>query len=616
MTKKYDAKSIEHLTFREGARLRVGVYLGSADNEGVLNGLLEIVNNSTDEANAGFGKTIEIGVTKKTAYVRDYGRGLPRGKTDKSEEIMVTLLTENHSGAKFGKDAYAGFSRGLNGTGGGATCVTSDWMEVTSWRDGYKWEMRFENGIPTTKTAQQGPATKETGTLIHWQPSQQVFSTEEIYFDYEKICQVIEEYSYFNVGTKFICKNLDTKKTQTFLSKNGLVDFAENKIINALHKTPIYHKIIQDGIEIEIIAKWTSEREKYFLFVNGAECPEGGTPLVGARTSITRTVNNLTKDKFDGYTVRKGLIYIIAIKHPNPIFANQTKTKVSNAELRGLADLAFREGITTFSLQNRGEFEKIVVLLNKEQKAEIAAERARNAVLSANKDITTRSSKKVFATDKLKDAEVLGQESTLILCEGDSALGALAQARDTKKYGLLALRGKTINPLTNEIEKVMANEEVRLIFSALGVSLNNYNPRKLRYGKIAIASDQDSDGNHIFLLILTLFQQLAPQILEEGRVYRLESPLYVIHSPRKNHYYYSIEEVAKSKATGSRTLIKGLGELSALQMKESMFGETQRLTNVKWTKDLDTILINFMGKEVQPRKDFLFANADFSKIQE
>lgn len=614
MAKKYDADSIQHLSFREGARLRVGVYLGSADNDGVLNGLLEIVNNSTDEANAGYGKIIEIGVTEKTAYVRDYGRGLPRGRTETSEEIMITLLTENHSGAKFNKEAYAGFSRGLNGSGGGATCVTSDWMEVTSWRDGYQWGMKFEKGIPTTSTAQRGKPTKETGTLIRWQPSQEVFSTEEIKFDFDQICRVIEEYSYFNVGTKFICKNLDTKVAKTFLSKNGLEDFAKNKIEGALHKSPIHHKMKQDGIEIEIIAKWTNGREKFYLFVNGAECPEGGTPLTGARTSITRTVNNLMEGKFDGYAVRKGFVYIIAIKHPAPIFANQIKSKISNAELRGMADTAFREAITVFASQHRNEFEKIVELLNKEQKAELAAERARNAVLNANKDIVARSNKKVFASDKLKDAEVLGIDSTLVICEGDSALGALAQARDTKKYGLLALRGKTINPLTNDLEKVMLNEEVRLIFSALGLNLNNYNPKKLRYGKVAIATDADSDGAHIFLLILTLFQQLAPQLLEEGRVYRLESPLYIVNSSRKNYYYYSAEELRKGNKKGVQILVKGLGELTAQQMKESMFGEFQQLTNIQWNKDLTHLLISFMGKDVQPRKDYLFANADFNEV--
>lgn len=614
MAKKYDADSIQHLSFREGARLRVGVYLGSADNDGVLNGLLEIVNNSTDEANAGYGKVIEIGITEKTAYVRDYGRGLPRGKTETSEEIMITLLTENHSGAKFNKEAYAGFSRGLNGSGGGATCVTSDWMEVTSWRDGYQWGMKFEKGIPTTSTAQRGKPTKETGTLIRWQPSQEVFSTEEIKFDFNQICRVIEEYSYFNVDTKFICKNLDTKVAKTFLSKNGLEDFAKNKIEGALHKSPIHHKMKQDGIEIEIIAKWTNGREKFYLFVNGAECPEGGTPLTGARTSITRTVNNLMEGKFDGYTVRKGFVYIIAIKHPTPIFANQIKSKISNAELRGMADTAFREAITVFASQHRNEFEKIVELLNKEQKAELAAERARNAVLNANKDIVARSNKKVFASDKLKDAEVLGIDSTLVICEGDSALGALAQARDTKKYGLLALRGKTINPLTNDLEKVMLNEEVRLIFSALGLNLNNYNPKKLRYGKVAIATDADSDGVHIFLLILTLFQQLAPQLLEEGRVYRLESPLYIVNSSRKNYYYYSAEELRKGNKKGVQILVKGLGELTAQQMKESMFGEFQQLTNIQWNKDLTHLLISFMGKDVQPRKDYLFANADFNEV--
>lgn len=611
---EYNAKSIQHLNFREGCRLRVGVYLGSADNDGVLNGLLEIVNNSTDEANAGFGNKIEINVKDKFARVRDYGRGIPRGKTDKAEEILITLLTENHSGAKFDKQAYSGFSRGLNGSGGGATCVSSDWMDVISSRDGGMWHMHFDNGIPSTPTATLIKSCQETGTIVEWAPSQEVFSTEEIHFDYNKICQIMEEYSYFNTNIEFIITNDDTGEFRKFISKNGLSDFADSRIIDSLHKTPLKYSVKQDGIEVEIIAKWTKGREKYFLFVNGAECPEGGTPITGAKTGITRTINNLCEKSFDGDLIRKGFVYVISIKHPTPIFANQIKSKISNAELRGICDKAFAIAITDFTKMNKTEFEKIFEILTKTEKAEAAADKARNAILNATKELADIRKKKVFASDKLKDAVKLGQESILILTEGNSAGGTMITARDPDKYGVLFLRGKIISALTNPFDKVLENEEVKLIISALGLSLKNYKAKDLRYGKVAIATDADADGAGITNLIVALFHVLFPEVLKEGRLYKFYSPLYKVEKGKEVFYYYSEEEMQKGIKGTKQARFKGLGSLNATDAKDIFFNpKNQRLEQLVWDESCIKIIEDLLGEDVEPRKKFVFSEINFEE---
>lgn len=615
---EYNANSIKHLSFREGAKMRIGVYLGSADNEGVLNGLLEIVNNSTDEANAGYGKDIIITVSNKWASVEDFGRGLPRGKTDRSEEIMITLLTENHSGAKFDKKAYSGFSRGLNGSGGGATAVSSDWFEVISKRDGFEWKLRLEDGLPTTKTAIQGKATQDTGTYIKWQPSQTVFSAETINFDYQRVADLIEEYSYFNVGIKFTVVNADTGEKKEFLSKNGLQDFAEDRIQDSIHKTPIKNtlKDEESGAEIEVIAKWTANRdEKYYLFVNGAECPEGGTPITGAKTGITRTINNLTKKSFSGDLVRKGLVYIIAIKHPHPSFANQIKTKINNSELRGLCDTIFSNALKNFDKDKPTEFKRIVDVLSKVDKAEKAAEKARDKVLSTDKQLNRLRNKKV-TSPKLKDAINLGQDAVLMLAEGVSAAGAINSAKgmdEYDKYGTLELRGKVISAMTNPIDKVLDNEEVRLLISALGLNLKNYDSSKLRYGKVVIVSDADADGANIANLIVELFYVLFPEFLKENRLYRLVSPLYKVSKGNKTHYYYS-EEEAQAGVSGKRERWKGLGSIPEEDTYNIFFNEKiRKIPLIEWDEEASKLIDTLLGKDVQPRKEFVFNEIDFTE---
>jgi DNA gyrase subunit B len=302
---------------------------------------------------------------------------------------------------------------------------------------------------------------------------------------------------------------------------------------------------------------------------------------------------------------------------PNPSFANQTKTKVNNPELRKLCRKATAKMLEEFEKRKRDEFNKVVELLTRESKAERAAERARKQVLEATKAIEKNQRRKVFASDKLKDAEFLGQDSTLLLVEGLSAGSSMATARDEKKYGILALRGKTVNAFSNNDEDFYNNEEVKLLLSALNIVPNKYDPKKLRYGKVAITVDSDSDGYSIGLLIMCALYKVAPQFIEEGRLCWLRSPLYIVKKGKEEKYYFTDEEFNKATKGGIVQRNKGLGSLSPSQARNSMFSkEYQRMDVLKPDEQSLPLLLELMGKDSEPKKKFIFENVDFSEIRE
>lgn len=617
----YNAQSIEQLTFREGVQRRIGIYLGSADHTGVIAGLLELVNNATDEALVCPTATkIEIEVGADWASCRDYGRGMPHGPNDFSNEVMINLLTENHSGAKFDDNAYGGKSRGLNGTGSAATCCSSDWFKISSYRDGAEWYMEFEKGIPKWDKCQKRPLNSHAqGTYIVYKPSQDVFNAEPIHFDFNEICNIIEEYSYFNKGVEFIVSNAETKETKSYLSKNGLMDFADAKASKRIHKHPIHIQTTENDIDIEIILNWTTGKEKFYLFSNGGENENGGTPITGIKTALTNFFKKKVKDLGSGDVVRAGLVYICSVNLKNPIYDGQTKNKITNPELRGLAQRCTTQMLDDFVRRYPLEFEQIVTLLTKELRAERAADRARKQVLEASKEVEKNQRKKVFASDKLKDAEFLGQDSTLLIVEGNSAMGGMAQARDYTKYGLLAIRGKIINCLSNPEEKIFNNEEIKLLLSAMNIIPGKYDSKKLRYGRIGICVDADSDGSHIALLLMAALQYLAPEFIKEGRLCWLRSPLYIVTNKGKETYYFTDEEFDKVRGEikGEVTRAKGLGELPAETARASMFTpEYQRIDVMEWNDRAIDLLYNLMGEDVDCRKEFIMNKIDFSKIRE
>ena len=621
MEQNYDANSIQHLTFREGVRQRIGIYLGSADHTGVIAALLELINNGTDEALVvPDAKLIEVVVGKDWASCRDYGRGMPHGANNFSKEVMIDLLTENHTGGKFNDNAYGGKSRGLNGTGSGATCCSSDWFKISSYRDGAEWYMEFEEGIPKWEVCQKKPLNgQKRGTYIIFKPSQEVFKSEPVYFDYEEICNQMKEYSYFNKGITFKVTNAETKEVRSYVSNNGLMDFVKDNFEKPIHKTPLHCQLTENDIDVEIILQWTATRtERFYLFSNGGENENGGTPITGIKTSLTNFFKKKIKNG-DPDILRKGLIYVCSVNLKNPVYDGQTKSKITNPELRGLCQRATTKMLEDFERQHKAEFDRIMEKLLIEVKADAAAEKKRQQVLSAAKEVENNQKKKVFSSDKLKDAEFLGPNSTLLILEGDSALGGMAQARDYTKYGLMAIRGKIINCLSNDEEKIYENEEIKLLLSAMNIIPGKYNASKLRYGKLAICTDADSDGYHIGLLIMAALQYLAPDFIKEGRLCWLRSPLYIVENKGKETYYFTDEEFSRDRAKikGEVTRAKGLGELPPESAHKSMFTEEyQRMDVMEYDPEAISLLVDLMGDDVKPRKEFIMNNIDFSEIKE
>lgn len=615
----YGINDIQSLSFKDGVRSRIQMYLGSDDLEGTYQAFKEIINNSTDEAIAGYGDKIEISVDEElnAIRVRDYGRGVPFGMREDGENVLVSIYSKSHTGGKFEEGAYKNAS-GLNGIGAKCVCLSARWFDVFSIRDGKEAHASFKKG--ELITYEEFKSNLPNGTIVEFSPDPEVFKTGEIGYSYKKICEDIKNISYLYSGITFIITNANTKEVQTYCAKNGIIDFIKDNNSKPLHKHIIYDSVTDsNGDKLEIAFQWGSGKEQSYVFVNGLLCPEGGSPITGAKTSITRTFNSLSKQNFDGDAIRGGLFYVINCSVSQPSFANQTKSKINNTNLRTLASNCFSNALKQMKAKYSDEFESIVELLKKIAKAEAAAERARKQVLEATKDIEKNQKKKVFSSDKLKDAEFLGQNATLLIVEGDSAAGGIAKARDYKNYGILAIRGKILNCLAHPEEKIFQNEEIKLLCSAMNIVPGKYNASKLRYGRIGICTDADSDGYHIGLLIMAALRYLAPEFLNEKRLCWLRSPLYIVKNGKNESYYFTDEEFNKvrGKLKGEVQRAKGLGALSVEQAHKSMFTpEFQRMDVLEPDPDSLYMLEELMGSDVEPRKDFIFNRIDFSEVRE
>lgn len=369
-----------------------------------------------------------------------------------------------------------------------------------------------------------------------------------------------EDWSYLCKGLTFELEDKATGEKVTYYSKNGLVDLMKAKGGKALNKTPLSICLKEGDITAEIAMEWTDSRtETSYVFTNGLENVEGGTSLTGVKTALTNFFKKKLKGEAPPEVLRKGLLYAISCQVPNPSFANQTKTKVNNIELRGLCQRATTQMLESFEQQHADEFQRVLDLLAKEQKAELAAERARKQVLEAQKEVEKSQKKKYIASDKLKDAEFLGQDATLLIVEGNSAMASVGVARDEKTYGIMCIRGKIINALSNDEEKIYQNEEIKLLLSALNIVPGHYDSRKLRYGRVGVCTDSDSDGYHIGLLLMAALQYLAPQFIEEGRLGWLRSPLYIVKNGKTENYYFTDEEMDAARGHISGVIQRNKG---------------------------------------------------------
>lgn len=616
---EYNAKSIETLSFRDAVRERIAMYMGSADNQGVLQCVREIITNSIDEATMGYGDLIIVELDRDNMItITDQARGVPFGIREDGTEALEAVYTMAHTGGKFNEKVYQNVA-GMNGIGSKGVALSSSYFQADSFRDGKHATLILHDGIKSAFEIFEDKENKH-GTVVTFIPSPEVYNLEPIKIEFEDLKEMCKNWAYLTKGVRFKLINHITKENVEYYSANGILDFLKDSIKKPIHKTPLYINVEENEIECEVAMQWAADRnEHWYVFTNGLENSEGGTSLTGVKTAITNFFKKKFKNEFTPEVARSGLFYVVNCKVPNPSFANQTKTKVNNPELRGLAQRATGQMLDDFSRRYVNEFNSIVELLTKELKAERAAERARKQVLEASKEIEKNQKKKVFASDKLKDAEFLGQNSILLVVEGNSAMGGMAQARDYTKYGLLAIRGKIINCLSNPEEKIFNNEEIKLLLSAMNIVPGKYDSRKLRYGKLGICVDADSDGAHIALLIMAALQYLAPEFIQEGRLCWLRSPLYIVDNKGKESYYFTDEEFNKvrNKVKGEVTRAKGLGELPAETARESMFNmDNQRLDVLDYDRKAVDLLYELMGENVEPRKEFIMNKIDFSTIRE
>lgn len=614
----YDANSIETLSFRDAVRSRVAMYMGSADNQGVLQCVREIITNSIDEATMGFCNRIIVDLYDGNRItVLDNGRGCPFGLREDGVDALEAIYTLPHSGGKFNNKTYQNVG-GLNGIGAKGTALSSDTFRAVSMRDGKQCELVLKEGQKVSLTI---GSSNDRGTFVDFTPSQEVYNLEPIELKFSDIKEMCRNWSYLYPFLTFILNNHkkgEEEKVQ-YQAKNGLLDFMKTCADKPLNKTPLHITMKENDVEAEIVMCWTSSRnEEWHVFTNGLENTAGGTSLTGVKTALTNYFKKKIKGEVSPDILRKGLFYAISCKVPQPSFSDQTKTKVNNPILRGLCQRATGQMLEEFERKHSDEFEKVMELLTKEAKAEQVAEKARRQVLEAGKEVEKNQRKKVFASDKLKDAEFLGEKSTLLIVEGNSAAASMAIARDITKYGILAIRGKILNCLAHPDEKIFQNEEIKLLLSTMNITPGKYDAKKLRYGRIAICVDSDSDGYHIGLLIMAALRYLAPQFLEEGRLCWLRAPLYIVKSGKNESYYFTDEDFNKvrGKVKGEVTRAKGLGALSETQARNSMFGENQRMDVLEPTEEAIYLLEDLMGKDVEPRTEFIFKNVDFSEIRE
>ena len=616
---EYNANDIKTLSAGRAFREKLGMYLSADKQEAINLGLRELIVNVQDEYEVYKPKNpfcrIELNTKDKIITVTDNMRGIPVGIREDGMNSLTAAFLLPHSGGKHEEGAYSS-AIGINGEGNKVVCHTAEWLMVQVKRDGYKYTQTFESdeegAHPTIDVVQTEWNYKETGTKITYKPDSRVYG--DIFINVSSLRKMLTEMSYFTKGLHIIL--VVDGKEEEFYSEHGLIDGLQS--LNALTKPFSYFYETED-CKVELALQWVAQKGEIKGYANGLYMPDGGAFITGFKTSLTKTFNSLAKSNFDGDKIRGVLSGFVSVKVKIGQFSNQAKTALANPEARTATSAAITNALKDFASRNREDFNKIIELLNKITRAEAAADRARTKILQATNDIEKNQKRKVFASDKLKDAEFLGKDSILLVVEGNSAASSIVKARDYTKYGVLAIRGKIINPLSNNEEDVFENEEIKLLLSAMNIVPGKYDNRKLRYGRIGICVDADSDGYHIALLIMAVLQYLAPQFIQENRLCWLRSPLYIVKNGKQEQYYFTDEDFDKVRKNikGEINRAKGLGALSVDQAHNSMFTEKyQRLDVLQPTENAIQLLYNLMGDDSSLRKEFIFNNVDFSQLRE
>ena len=629
---EYGADQIQILEGLEAVRKRPGMYIGSTSERGLHHLVYEIVDNSVDEALAGYCDTIHVHINPDGSItVLDNGRGIPVGINQKAGrpavEVVFTVL---HAGGKFGGGGYK-VSGGLHGVGASVVNALSTWLEVRVYRDGDVHYQRFENGGHPCEPMKiiENCAKDRTGTTVTFKADPEIFK-ETTEFNYDTLSTRLRELAFLNKGLRItlIDERVPDKK-DVFCYNGGIIEYVSmlNKNKQALHEDIIYVEGKEDNISIEVAMQYNdSYTASLYSFTNNINTYEGGTHEDGVKNALTRIINNyarnnkILKEKdeaLSGDDCREGLAMIISCKHPDPQFEGQTKTKLGNSEVRKIASDVFGEGLERFLMENPTVAKTIIEKCMTASRARIAAKRAREATRrKGDLDVTNFFGK--LADCKSKDASV----SEIFLVEGDSAGGSAIKGRDSITQAILPLRGKILNVEKARLDRALSNEEIRTIITAFGTGIGeDFNLDKLRYHKIIIMTDADVDGSHIRVLLLTLFYRFFKPIVEAGHIYAAQPPLFVIKHGKTIKYVLNEQERDEYLATLSPNTkydiarMKGLGEMDAEELNETTMDINKRVLRQITVDDAilaDEVFSKLMGEEVEPRREFIETNATYA----
>ncbi len=622
--RKYDENQIQVLEGLEAVRKRPGMYIGSTSSRGLHHLVYEVVDNSIDEALAGYCSKIEVYINEDNSItVNDDGRGMPVGihpKMGKSTvEVIMTIL---HAGGKFGGGGYK-VSGGLHGVGASVVNALSEECTVTVKRDGHIWEQKYSKGKVLNELSKIGDSD-QTGTQTYFKPDTEIF--DEIVFDFEVLSQRLRELAFLNKGIYIKLVDKRDEKEEVFHYEGGIKSFVSylnrNKV--PLHEEPIYIEGVKDNISVEVAIQYNDGyTENIFSFANNIDTVEGGTHLVGFKTALTRVFNDYAKkfghikenDKnFTGDDIREGLTGVISIKIEEPQFEGQTKTKLGNSEVRGIVDSIVGENIGIF-LEENPNIGKMIV--DKALMAARARDAARKARELTRKSVLERST----LPGKLADCSSKDpRECEIYIVEGDSAGGSAKQGRNRKFQAILPLRGKILNVEKQRLDRILNADTIRSMITAFGAGIgNDFDVEKIRYNRIIIMTDADVDGAHIRTLLLTFFYRYMRNLIDDGHVYIAQPPLYKVSKSKKEYYAYSDPELesvlselgGKDNSTDIQRY-KGLGEMNASQLWDTTMDPEKRIllkVNIEDAMAADEIFTILMGEKVEPRKEFIQQNA-------
>ncbi|MGP1909328.1 DNA topoisomerase (ATP-hydrolyzing) subunit B [Metabacillus sp. JX24] len=626
----YDENQIQVLEGLEAVRKRPGMYIGSTAVKGLHHLVWEIVDNSIDEALAGYCDEINIIVEEDNSItVKDNGRGIPVGIHEKmgrpAVEVIMTVL---HAGGKFGGGGYK-VSGGLHGVGASVVNALSTYLEVTVYRDGKIHYQKFERGVPAADLSVIGE-TEVTGTTTHFVPDPEIF-TETTEYDFDTLANRLRELAFLNRNIKITIEDKrETKRKKEYLYEGGIKSYVEhlNRTREVIHEEPVYMEGEKDGITVEVALQYNdSYTSNIYSFANNIHTYEGGTHEAGFKTALTRVINDYARKSgafkdndanLTGDDVREGLTAIISVKHPDPQFEGQTKTKLGNSETRTVTDNVFADAFEKFLLENPSTAKKIVEKGVMASRARLAAKKAR--------ELTRRKSALEISNLPGKLADCSSKDpsiSELYVVEGDSAGGSAKQGRDRHFQAILPLRGKIINVEKARLDKILSNNEIRTIITALGTGIaEDFDISKARYHKIIIMTDADVDGAHIRTLLLTFFYRYMRQIIESGFVYIAQPPLYKVQQGKRIEYAYNDREMEKLMAELPATpkpgiqRYKGLGEMNPEQLWETTMDPNTRTflqVTLEDAMEADETFDILMGDKVEPRRNFIEGNAQYVK---